>query len=235
MGVKFLRRGFFSVAVLAIVFSNVESVLAATEEESVARQCEQLIFGTDQEFQNSLAALRARGKPDVAAAMILALRYRRYGEENLSAALTDITGHQAFGWFDWMIWQESNAEIKPHASFTELKLEVFRRIDPSFLRFFGPDWIVPGKPKIRLEEITWGGVAVDGIPSLDNPDLISAEEAEYVLDDDLVFGIEINGDARAYPLRIMGWHEMFNEVIGACQLPWPIVPCVAPASSLKPT
>ena len=32
--------------------------------------------------------------------------------------------------------------------------------------------------------------------------------------DDLVFGVAINGDARAYPLRIMGWHEMFNEVIG---------------------
>ena len=28
------------------------------------------------------------------------------------------------------------------------------------------------------------------------------------------FGVEINGDIRAYPLRIMGWHEMFNEVIG---------------------
>ncbi|MEP6267143.1 MAG: DUF3179 domain-containing protein, partial [Paracoccaceae bacterium] len=33
-------------------------------------------------------------------------------------------------------------------------------------------------------------------------------------DDDLVFGVSINGDVRAYPLRIMGWHEMFNEVIG---------------------
>jgi hypothetical protein len=68
--------------------------------------------------------------------------------------------------------------------------------------------------KIRLEEITWGGVPVDGIPSLDHPKLIAAAAADYLRDDDLVFGIEIDGDARAYPLRIMGWHEMFNEVIG---------------------
>ena len=34
------------------------------------------------------------------------------------------------------------------------------------------------------------------------------------MDEDLVFGVEINGDVRAYPLRIMGWHEMFNETIG---------------------
>ncbi|MEM8789863.1 MAG: DUF3179 domain-containing protein, partial [Pseudomonadota bacterium] len=74
--------------------------------------------------------------------------------------------------------------------------------------------IQPDAMRIRLEEITWGGVRKDGIPSLDNPNLISALEADYLQPDDLVFGVSINGDARAYPLRIMGWHEMFNEVIG---------------------
>ena len=44
--------------------------------------------------------------------------------------------------------------------------------------------------------------------------MIAAGDADYLRDDDLVFGVEINGDIRAYPLRIMGWHEMFNEVIG---------------------
>ena len=34
------------------------------------------------------------------------------------------------------------------------------------------------------------------------------------LADELVFGIEINGNTRAYPLRMMDWHEMFNDVIG---------------------
>jgi hypothetical protein len=68
--------------------------------------------------------------------------------------------------------------------------------------------------RIRLEEIEWGGVAVDGIPSLDNPKMLEASQAEYLGDDNLVFGVSINGDARAYPLRIMGWHEMFNDVIG---------------------
>lgn len=44
--------------------------------------------------------------------------------------------------------------------------------------------------------------------------MLPARDADYLLDSDLVFGIEINGDARAYPLRIMGWHEMVNDVIG---------------------
>jgi len=112
-----------------------------------------------------------------------------------------------------MLWQEGHPEIEPHPSYAELKLDIFERIDPRFLQFF-PDAATLDAMQIRLEEITWGGVRVDGIPSLDNPKLIAAGEAEYLLEDDLVFGVEINGDARAYPLRIMGWHEMFNEVIG---------------------
>ena len=105
-------------------------------------------------------------------------------------------------------------QIKPHASFRALKTSVFNRIDPAFDRFIGGDRSLPEKMKIRLEEITWGGVPVDGIPSLDSPKLINADEATYLVNGDPVFGVDINGDIRAYPLRIMGWHEMFNETIG---------------------
>ena len=44
--------------------------------------------------------------------------------------------------------------------------------------------------------------------------MIEAKNADYIRGDDLIFGVSINGDTRAYPLRIMGWHEMFNDVIG---------------------
>ena len=43
------------------------------------------------------------------------------------------------------------------------------RIDPQFLRFLGDDKALRVNLDIRLEEITWGGVPVDGIPALDNP------------------------------------------------------------------
>ena len=41
-----------------------------------------------------------------------------------------------------------------------------------------------------------------------------ASAASYLNPDDPVFGVEINGDARAYPLRIANWHEMVNDVVG---------------------
>ncbi len=216
MGMCRLRLAYLATLTLAAMFAlaGAGPAMAESEDEAVARHSRALIVDADVDFRNALAALRTRGNPDAAAAMILALRYRRYAVRDLSKALEEVTGHTALGWFDWMVWQEAHPEIEPHPSFTELKLESFRRVDPNFMYFFGHDWAEPENMKIRLEEITWGGVPADGIPSLDHPKLIAAAEADYLRDDDLVFGVEINGDARAYPLRIMGWHEMFNEVIG---------------------
>ena len=139
------------------------------------------------------------------------MRYSALQRTEVAAALQDLTGKKDITtWFDWMLWQQQNPKIQPHESLLELKSLAFYAIDPNFKRFFSPD----KEFDIRPEEIVWGGVRVDGIPALDNPKHITALDATYLRDDDEVFGVEINGDARAYPLRIMGWHEMFNDVIG---------------------
>ena len=164
----------------------------------------------------ALTAIRERGQPDLAAGLIMAMRFSRLPATYFAETLTVITGADAGDdWFDWMLWQEANPQIVPHqASLIELKREMYLQIDPNFDVFLRPRHLRRDRMKIRLEEITWGGVRKDGIPSLDNPTLITAADADYVRSDDLVFGVSINGDTRAYPLRIMGWHEMFNEVIG---------------------
>lgn len=107
---------------------------------------------------------------------------------------------------------DDHPDIVPFEGFDAYKEWVFTKIDPNFSLF-----IHPGVAHtIRLEEITWGGVRKDGIPALVNPPLVSPsdKDADYLESQELVFGVEINGDARAYPLRTLDWHEMFNDVIG---------------------
>ena len=96
------------------------------------------------------------------------------------------------------------------ARVTEWKGELYAGIDPEFRTFFQDSH----RSTIRTEEIVWGGVLLDGIPALDQPSLIPAAEATYLEPDNLVFGVSINGDARAYPLHIADWHEMVNDVVG---------------------
>jgi len=90
------------------------------------------------------------------------------------------------------------------------KARLYAAIDQSFRDYFDD-----GLPaNIRLDEVRWGGVVRDGIPPLDLPVLTDARRARYLDDDNIVFGIAINGEERAYPKRIMAWHEMVKDTIG---------------------
>jgi hypothetical protein len=68
---------------------------------------------------------------------------------------------------------------------------------------------------VPLDQIVSGGPPPDGIPSIDDPKFISIQEANNRLEDsELVLGLSINGDVRAYPLQILVWHEIVNDKVG---------------------
>jgi len=92
--------------------------------------------------------------------------------------------------------------------YSDFKAEIYQHIDPKFYNYFKGR---QGDSKIRLDEVLWGGVVQDGIPPLRFPRMIPAKEASYLSDKDVVFGIEINGIVRAYPKRILAWHEFFVD------------------------
>jgi hypothetical protein len=70
------------------------------------------------------------------------------------------------------------------------------------------------KHAIPVDEIMSGGPPKDGIPALMNPDYITAPKASFLRKNDQVIGVIVNGEARAYPLRIMSWHELVNDRMG---------------------
>lgn len=94
-----------------------------------------------------------------------------------------------------------------------------------------PEWeklFTPGD--IDWRHLSWGGVRIDDrafnttdepcncIPAADNPKVTRAEDADWLADDDIVFGIEVNGEYRAYPRRIMEVREMVNDTLGGRHL-----------------
>lgn len=165
------------------------------------------------ERNSVMAQLVERGDTDVVPALIQSLRFLQQDPWTVMAALESLTGEN-FGkdWNKWMLWQEAHPEIAPFEGFDTYKEWVFTKIDPNFSLFINSGVA----HTIRLEEIAWGGVVKDGIPALVNPELVAPDhdDANYLKDDELVFGIAINGDVRAYPLRVLDWHEMFNDVVG---------------------
>jgi uncharacterized protein DUF3179 len=68
---------------------------------------------------------------------------------------------------------------------------------------------------IRLDDIQAGGPPKNGIPALDHPAFVSASEADRSLKaQDMILGIELSGVAKAYPVRILNWHEVVNDDVG---------------------
>ena len=96
--------------------------------------------------------------------------------------------------------------------------------------------LVPGWDKIFVEgdidwrHVSWGGVLIDDrpydttddlcncIPAADNPETTDVAGGKWLRDSDIVFGVEVNGEYRAYPRRIMEVREMVNDTLGGRDL-----------------
>ncbi len=206
--------GFFGLGMIAVIFLFVGrlafSEQAVEDSQNVQRLAHQIFSTLPDRRKAALQALAERGHLDAVPALIQALRFVP-SFSAINEVLVRLVGSQEGpSWHDWMLWLEEHPEIRPFDGFDAFKADVMARIDENFRLFLKKDV----KHDIRLEEIVWGGVRKDGIPALINPTLTDPSKATYLKDEELVFGVSINGDARAYPLRIMDWHEMFNDVIG---------------------
>lgn len=114
-------------------------------------------------------------------------------------------------------------DIPAYPGYLETKRAIFTQFVPEWEPLFAMgtiDW----------RHVSWGGVLIDNrpfdatdtpcncIPAADNPEAIPAEAATWLSDDDIVFGIEVNGEARAYPRQIMEVREMVNDTLGGRDL-----------------
>jgi len=68
---------------------------------------------------------------------------------------------------------------------------------------------------VPISQIESGGPPKDGIPAIDQPRFVAAGDAHFLHADDRVLGVVRNGVAKAYPVRILNWHEIVNDTFAA--------------------
>ena len=139
--------------------------------------------------------------------------------EDAQETLTLLTGQppegEEWGWSEWMNWLWANSADYPAPEGYATWKSVFLSdgIDMRYREFLPPS-DAKIAPDIDLTELIWGGIAPDQTPPLVGPDVVAADEADYLLPDDRVFGVSIGGEHRAYPLRITNVHEIVNDELG---------------------
>jgi len=182
-------------------------------------------WGEDQDI--ALEAVGQSGDPRLAWVISDLMRFvsSQHLQNRLSNAAGALLGKEFTGGNNWgavtdhlIAW-----DIPAPPNYFELKRGIFTGLVPGWekvLQDGNVDW--------RL--VSWGGVLIDErphddtdalcncIPAADNPDVSTAEEATWLKDDDIVFGIEVNGEYRAYPRRIMEVREMVNDTLGGRDL-----------------
>ena len=112
-------------------------------------------------------------------------------------------------------------DIPEPPGYLDAKRAIYSSILIDWEPFFDPN----GEVDWRL--VSWGGVRIDDqpynetpgttcncIPAVDNPETQPGSEADWLDDDTIIFGVEINGEARAYPRQIMEVREMVNDTLG---------------------
>lgn len=143
----------------------------------------------------------------------------------LGKAASTLLGRKVEGDNDWgattdhlIAWN-----IPEPPDYLQTKRAIFTSIVPGWEKIF-----VDGDIDWRM--VSWGGVLIDDraydttdelcncIPAADNPEVTTADAATWLDDDDIVFGIEVNGEYRAYPRRIMEVREMVNDTLGGRHL-----------------
>ncbi len=185
----------------------------------------QSTWGRDQ--RTALAEVAASGDPRLAWIVSDLLRFSNGPELTgaLAEAASELLGKEIAPRNAWGVVTDHLIawDIPAPPDYLEAKRAIFTNLVPGWERIF-----VEGDIDWRM--VSWGGVLIDDraydttdercncIPAADNPEVTSAAEATWLEDDDIIFGIEINGEARAYPRQIMEVREMVNDTLGGRDL-----------------
>ncbi len=173
---------------------------------------------------DAIALLGQSEDPRVVWVLADILRFSR--DPGRAGALADASGNLLGQDFSPRDWNEITAtmiawDIPEPPNYIDAKRAIFSSILIDWQPFFDPE----GSVDWRL--VSWGGVRIDDqpynetpgttcncIPAVDNPETQPASEAAWLEDDDVIFGVVINGEARAYPRQIMEVREMVNDSLG---------------------
>ena len=126
-------------------------------------------------------------------------------------------------WFEWY----GGTTLEPPPGFATWKGQLLAHLDARY-----GEMLNDARPaEIRVEQIIWGGAMPDATSPLDDPVFVAgnSDTARYLDPTEPVFGVFVNGEARAYPLRIMDAHEIVNDTIAG--LPVLLAYCTLTGSS----
>jgi hypothetical protein len=163
--------------------------------------------------RGDIPALGRSGDVRVAWPLVDLLRFHEGGpaDDKLRPALAELTGvHVDEDEIAWVAYSDLllHWDVPAPPGYFDLKRRIHVSFEPGWAPFFVAD------SDLDWREVTWGGVRRDGIAALVDPPAVSADDADWMRDDEIVFGLAVGGEVRAYPRRILAVNELVNDTLG---------------------
>jgi len=113
-----------------------------------------------------------------------------------------LIGFQRLGWGEYL---NKTLPVSQQTEVTTETAEAQETLSPELKR-------IQEKNQSRLVSGCFAGK--DCVPAIDAPKFVSSAAAKFVKDEDKVIGIVSGDEARAYPVKILNWHQIVNDKIG---------------------
>ncbi len=127
----------------------------------------------------------------------------------INEALSKLTGEYLSLASEWESWSNQQTHLKIPENYLEIKSKIYSKIDKKYNEIIENEY----NKHIPIKNLKWIGSSAQVIPKINNPKLINSDEQNYLNNDDLIIGINVNGKNYAYPLKILRWHGVINEEI----------------------
>lgn len=189
------------------VIALIEEAVCWSHDPALAASC--LPPSTD--ALEAIAAMGASGDARFVAPLI-DMRWLDLGwDQAIEDALLAITGARLDDPHAWYQFEHDGPITPGYAAWKAglLALTATEATSSGFVELLGSF-----EDAAVLRQLVWTGVQPNGRPPLDAPGVVHRQAASYLGAGDVVYGLVVEGEARAYPRRIVAWHGAVNDVIG---------------------
>ena len=132
----------------------------------------------------------------------------------INQSLIKLTNQDIFSSKNWEKWANSELTLEIPDNYLKIKSDIFSKLDKNYSLIFQNKY----NQKIDLSKINWIGSTSNAIPALNNPKLISKNEEAYLNSDDIILGLNLEGNETAFPLKIIKWHGVINQKIKVIEI-----------------
>lgn len=191
--------------------TSFDDITSLDEMDAIARRLYSVAHEHPDQARESLRLIVLRDQAELIPPLVHAMQFSQLTEAEIAVALRRLSGVNAGStWFDWAQWLEGQPQLVLSPGQAHAVVAMWSNLDGKYRQ------ILPAEQSTQVPKasIYWDGTRVDGGLVVREPKAVGPNEGFSLEPNDLVLGVSINGDFRAYPVPQLLANPIINDQLG---------------------